>query len=411
MAQKRILVLSAAVLLLLATLVLATHIALPSSFSVNQSISMNYNISINNTDALTAANITQVNISLPTNITFTSGTNGSDVAVHSFSNTSSILSWSGNGFVMNGSLKYIWFNATASYPGSYNITVTSTNTTGPSISSNLTITVNDTAAPSIVSFASTTEEASANLSRNYAFINVSATDAYSLANIIIKFYYSNGTLINTTIDASSPAEVNFTSLSDGSYYVNATANDSAGNTNTTGTGTRTITIDTTAPTLDFSCDDTDVKRDDTINCTCTASDDTSGVNGDEVFDVNPSTAQLGSATTTCSATDYAGNTVEEEIDYFVHSKYLGGSSTGSSSTKTNTSAGNSSATSSGSTSSTGSQQASAPTPTADLSDSGNKPVSGNWMNSIVSTTGGKIGIGVVIVIALAVVVYLIRRRK
>ena len=91
---------------------------------------------------------------------------------------------------------------------------------------------NDTTKPTI-DFASPTETSGDNLSRNYLRVNVTANDT-NLANITIYFYNSTS-LISSNTTASSPNSVNFTSLSNGTYYFNATAYDSYGNNNSTAT--------------------------------------------------------------------------------------------------------------------------------------------------------------------------------
>lgn len=138
------------VLVCLMGLIWAGHVITTSSggtsFSVNEDTENLYNISINNTDAGQTANITSVNFTLPTSAScvFAGGSNATD-SVGTFSNTSSVLSWTNSSvYLVNGSeTKYFWFNLTCGMPGNYNITVTTTNSTSD-YTSNLSLEVNDT---------------------------------------------------------------------------------------------------------------------------------------------------------------------------------------------------------------------------------------------------------------------------
>ncbi len=78
-------------------------------------------------------------------------------------------------------------------------------------------------------------------------VNVSALDSH-LANVTIELHDDSG-LVNSTTSTDNPYFVEFTGLSDGAYYINATALDESGNSNST--ETRTITVDTTAPLVEF----------------------------------------------------------------------------------------------------------------------------------------------------------------
>ncbi|MBT7105751.1 hypothetical protein HN933_02775 [Candidatus Woesearchaeota archaeon] len=79
-------------------------------------------------------------------------------------------------------------------------------------------------------------------------VNVSSSDSH-LANIVVGIYNTTGGLVTSSSDSSSPFFVNFTNLTDATYYVNATAIDTADNTNST--ETRQITLDTTPPAMSF----------------------------------------------------------------------------------------------------------------------------------------------------------------
>ncbi|MBI2452452.1 hypothetical protein HYV50_05260, partial [Candidatus Pacearchaeota archaeon] len=235
--------------------VYAAHVITPTSQNVVEDVSTLYNITVNNSDAGQNANITQVNITLPSSFTFVANSNGTDTGQHSFTNTSTVLSWTNlTYFVVNGSaLNRFWFNATAATPGNYNITVTTLNATG-AFNSNVSVSVNDTTAPDSMTFGTGAESDGANLSRNNIVVNVSATDNAGVNTIRFYLYNSTSLYNNTNISVSGASAsylINFTGLADGLYTFNATANDTSGNQNLTGTGSRTVRVDTTFPQISY----------------------------------------------------------------------------------------------------------------------------------------------------------------
>lgn len=72
--------------------------------------------------------------------------------------------------------------------------------------------------------------------------------------------------------------------------------------------------DTTNPTITFSCSPTSVTTGETIICSCSATDaiDSSPTVS---YTINPSTSSTGTYTTTCTATDDAGNSASSSISY------------------------------------------------------------------------------------------------
>ena len=113
-------------------------------------------------------------------------------------------------------------------------------------SSTLFLTI-DSSAPTM-NYVSPTENSGVFRSRNYIQINVTATDS-NLDKILIRLYNSSVIQINSSITSTSPNFINFTSLADGIYYYNATANDTLGN--TANLETRNITLDTVKPNVQF----------------------------------------------------------------------------------------------------------------------------------------------------------------
>ncbi len=92
----------------------------------------------------------------------------------------------------------------------------------------------DTIAP-MIQFVPQTPSNNSYLSQNSIPINVTASDSGSgLKNIIVYLYDSSRNLINIFGPVSySPFVVNMTGLNSGTYYINATAYDNAGNSNST----------------------------------------------------------------------------------------------------------------------------------------------------------------------------------
>lgn len=297
--------------------------------SVAEDVDTIYNFTINNTDS--TANFTQINLTLPGSFTFKTDSNITTGAVVStFVNTSNVLSWSNitHGLVLNLTLKNFLFNASASTPGTFTINITIWNGTGV-IYSNVNFTINDTTAPSNVSFTTLTYGEYANISATSIPVNISVTDNGNVNVIRIYLFNSTG-FVNNTNSTTNPFFFNFTGLAEGVYYVNATVNDSYNNVNNTGTGTRAITLDTTNPVATFSCDDTSVLAGELISCSCNSTD-TRDSNPSESYTSNPSTSNAGTFTTTCTATDNAGNIDSENITYTVSNTGSSSSSSSSSS--------------------------------------------------------------------------------
>ena len=328
MVEKRALLLIGIFLL---GFVLAVHVILPSSFSVNEDVTNLYNISVNNSDVGQDANITQVNITLPSSFTFLDDSNATEV-VSSFTNTSTVLSWTNSSFyLVNGSgLIYFWFNASAATPGVYNLTVVTLNSTGTS-SSNISVTVNDTTAPN-VTFVNPIIRS--NLSGSI-ILNVSVNDSSTVDTVIFNLTNSSG-VQNASFTASNVSDLywnatlNTSQFPEGIYNISVLANDSVNNLNNS-EFVFNLTIDNTDPTATYSCDDSSANVGQTINCTCTPSDSLSGVDSSATsFTSAPSTSGVGTFTLTCTFADNAGNTGNQTTTYTVSSSG-GGSSGGSSS--------------------------------------------------------------------------------
>ncbi|MDA0524439.1 Ig-like domain repeat protein [Methanococcoides alaskense] len=110
----------------------------------------------------------------------------------------------------------------------------------------------DTAEPSIDHGVGTP---SGNFSQDWILGNVTAMDSYGVSHLTISLYNNSGLVDSNTTEVSNSLTSNFTGLSDGTYYLNSTVEDLAGNVNTT--STLTITLDSTMPVIDFNDETTD----------------------------------------------------------------------------------------------------------------------------------------------------------
>ena len=165
----------------------------------------------------------------------------------------------------------------------------------------------------------------ANLSQNWIFVNVTATDTNNDSMTFVLFN-STGQVNSTIYSGYGTNTINWTSLPDETYTYNVTVNDTFTNSNTT--STYTITLDITDPVVSFGCTPSAVHPGGVVTCTCTATDATSGVNTTS-YTANPSTSTSGSFLKTCTVTDYAGNSVAGTDTYSV--TQTGGGNTGTTS--------------------------------------------------------------------------------
>lgn len=101
-----------------------------------------------------------------------------------------------------------------------------------------------------INFTNPTASNNANFSKNDIVINVTATDDTGIS-LITMFLFNSTDLINSTeTSATSPFLVNFTNLIEGVYTYNVSVNDTSNNFNVT--ELRTITLDRTAPSINFT---------------------------------------------------------------------------------------------------------------------------------------------------------------
>ena len=173
-------------------------------------------------------------------------------------------------------------------------------------------------------------------------LNISLIDSGAFTSIQSVFFnitnstgQANSTIIYATNSAGNywNASINTSWFIDGEYNITAWVNDSAGNVNNTAL-VLNVRFDNTVPSASLSCTPSPVEQSDTLTCSCSTSDVTSGV-ATTINTANPSTTNSGPYTTTCSVTDYAGNAVSSNFVYTVNAvSSSGGSSGGSGSTTT-----------------------------------------------------------------------------
>ena len=203
------------------------------------------------------------------------------------------------------------FSATFSVDGNYNWSIQSYDGNNYPYNSTTNFFTIDTTAPTATFLPETT---SGNKSQDYIYANYTANDVTIGLDKIVIYIYNSTSLVNSTILSSSPALINFTTLPDGTYYLNATANDTLGNQNQT--ETRKIILDTTPPTITFSCDSNLLTQGDTLTCTCTATDSGLGIDS-TTYTINPSTSTTGSFSTSCTSKDKVNNSATATLDYTV----------------------------------------------------------------------------------------------
>jgi len=236
-------------LVVILSLVFATTVHLQDADGiVNEDLTNYYNISINGTEG-DAANITQVNITLPnSNFTFLTGSNKTSSFANNFTSTSLVLSWRNTtGMVMNGSGNRTFeFNATATWPGYYNFTLVFVNFSGNNWF-NISVYINDTTAPNS-SFVSPIS--GGNYSGNLT-LNASVLD-FAVNTVFFNVTNSSGNQ-NATYTAAQQgiywnATLNTNNYNEGIYNITIWANDSTNNLNKT-VVVANLRIDRTVPVV------------------------------------------------------------------------------------------------------------------------------------------------------------------
>ena len=236
-----------------------------SNFNISEDIGNVFNISIINlTTTVGANNISYVNISLQSGISFL-GPNGSSfgaLANFSYDSVNRVLSWFNattyGGILMNSSLNYtFWFNASVAIPGNYNITVKLYNFTSLMNETTMDVFVNDTNFPTTITPISITRGGNYSGSKVINFTIVEELPSQVLFNISNTDASANQSLVATQSGATSPysfvATLDTTSLSDGIHELRVIVNDTKGNNDVLSLANNTylinFTVDNTAPTI------------------------------------------------------------------------------------------------------------------------------------------------------------------
>ena len=187
------------------------------------------------------------------------------------------------------------------------------------------------------SYGTGTDTTNTYFKRNFIIVNISVVEIYHNSTNISLMNSSGGVVksnASLTLANGESLYINFTGLSDGVYQYNVSVNDSAGNINTT-LGTRNITLDNVAPTITLSCTpSTNIKTDSTLTCSC-SSTDSLDADATETYTANPSTANTGTFTTSCTSIDDTNNSATANLVYTIELNSGGGGSSSGSSSGTN----------------------------------------------------------------------------
>jgi len=409
MVKKRVLFLGILILIGLVYLVMALPgdgaiIVSPSSGSNFTTLSgVLFNISFNNGTDITD----------PSNATFFLNISGTWSRIGSTS--------ASNGCQVNQTISSCAVNITNSTipDGIYSINATIYNSTSSTSINNLSNLSNiiyiDNTKPMIFAENITNPLSGKNYSQNLV-LNVSAIDALIGMGTVIFNITNNTNNQNATITATREGltsnyaiTINTSHYPDGYYNLTVYANDTVGNLNNSALVYRII-FDNTAPTVTHSCDDYIVVEDETIACTCTATDATAGLNlsyetSGVSFTASPSTSSTGNnKQTTCASQDKANNIRTSTLYYNVTSRSSSSSATSSGgSTTSSTSSANSS-----------SNATSSNTVSQDANNDANNTLQGNQDNSgtpdVKSKTNIWIIAGIIFAIGLGITVYSLMKK-
>ena len=176
----------------------------------------------------------------------------------------------------------------------------------------------------------------------FLVVNISVVDVgMGVDSVYYNLSYTNGSLVQGNYTKANVSgeyyflNLNTTGFSDGWYNISIYANDSFNNLNNS--YKIRIVIDNKAPTGIINCSPDGVVVGETVSCSCSGSDATSGV-ASVSYNSKPSTSNTGTFTVTCTITDYSGNVFSTSTTYNVESAPItpssssggGGSSSGSS---------------------------------------------------------------------------------
>ncbi|HII71160.1 TPA: hypothetical protein HA265_00205, partial [Candidatus Woesearchaeota archaeon] len=181
---------------------------------------------------------------LPINFTKSASPNAYTITNYNISLVDNTLAFVQTIRQYNGAnLSYLWDSSSAA-DGLYRAEVEACDSQGQCSSGRSPLFTIDNTDPG-VDFASPTETSGSTVNRDYIYVNVTATDT-NFDRIRILLYNTTG-LIRVASLFSSPSFWNFTNVTNGVYYFNATAIDKANNSNSTVTRNVTVNVPDTAP--------------------------------------------------------------------------------------------------------------------------------------------------------------------
>ena len=178
-----------------------------------------------------------------------------------------------------------YINFTNLLDGIYFFNVTANDTAGNRNNSFVTRTVVVDTTNLNVSYVGRTDANGSYVARNFIIVEVNSTDTNFNSTNVTLFNATSSAIVRSNLTYSVAdfgsnrtnvaLYLNFTALTDGTYFFNVTSNDTAGNRNLT-LHTRTITVDTATPVLTLT---EGTVTSNSITLSITANDATSGVNG------------------------------------------------------------------------------------------------------------------------------------
>ena len=147
-------------------------------------------------------------------------------------------------------------------------------------------------------------------------LNISVTDGLSGLIGSVCLIDVNGT--NQSISISSgwcnATNINLSGLSDGNRTIRVYVNDTVNNLGED--NSYVVQMDTTDPVPSASCTPSTVNIGNTVTCSCSGTDATSGI-ASQTASSNPSTSNTGTFSYSCNVTDNAGNFAEISASYTV----------------------------------------------------------------------------------------------
>ena len=208
--------------------VLVTTVTGASNFTFNEDTYMLYNISFN-ASVPQDQNLSSITITLPASFTLNNTyTNASFINNYSVaSNVITYINYTGGYF--NATNITLWFNASASTPGNFNLTLAWTNGSLTN-STNINIFVNDTSYPTGITVADSTILTLGNYSGSSKLINISITEdlpSQVVFNITNSLGVQNQTLIASRQGSTSyyNASLDTTTLPEGNVTLIVQVND------------------------------------------------------------------------------------------------------------------------------------------------------------------------------------------